>query len=168
MAFNQIVEIMAEMGVFQLFFPWLLVLAITYGVLEKYNVFSDDAQVNGTIALAVAFVSIGGAYFFIPAGLLTNFAAGLTFSVFGILGLMILLGVAGYDLSEDMSSRSLPVIGAIVLGIVSFLGAFAFRADVGALLGGVENAWQEAVMPVLVLIFLLSIVAITAGGSSGD
>jgi len=165
MAFEQIVEIMAEMGVFQLFFPWLLVLAITFGVLEKYNIFSEDAQVNGTIALAVAFISIGGAYFFIPQGLMTSFAAALTFSIFGILGLMILLGVAGYDLSDAMDESSLPVGGAIILGILSFIGAFVFQADLGGLLGGVENTFQEAVMPILILVFLLLVVA-TVGGSS--
>ncbi len=166
-AFATIVETMAEMDVFQLFFPWLLVVAITYGVLEKYNVFSEDASVNGTIAFSVAFFAIGGAHFFLPPGIMTSFAASLTFSVFGILGLMIMAAVAGIDI-EDMAdnSRLLPTLIGILF-LLSFIGAFAFQADLETLLGGIENTFQEVVMPILILVFLLGIVAITARGS-GD
>lgn len=167
-AFASIVEVMAQMNVFQLFFPWLLVLAVTYGVLEKYNLFSEETGVNGVIALSVAFLSIGGAFFFLPQGILTSFAAGLTFSLFGLLGFLILLGVAGFDLShEELADNpfSLPAIGALVFTLLSFLGAFAFTADIGALTKGVGNVFQDVVMPILVLVFLLVIVALTASGS---
>ncbi len=164
-AFGDVVRLLAEMDIIQLFFPWLLILAVTYGVLEKYNVFSEDAQVNGVIALAVAFVSIGGVLLYLPAGILTNFAAALTFSVFGLLGLMILLAVAGYDVGEAMGEGDLPVGAAIVLALLSFLGAFFFTVDLGNLLGGVQNTFDEVVMPILVLVFLLLVVSATVGSS---
>lgn len=161
-AFETIVQSMAGMDLFQLFFPWLLILAVTYGILEKHNVFSDDAQVNGVIALSLAFFSVGGAYYFLPQGILSSLAAGLTFSVFGLLGFMILLAVAGFDLSGDFGLEDpLPII-AVVLGLLSFLGAFFFQADLDALVGGVENVFQEMVMPILVLIFLLLVIGAVA------
>lgn len=160
-AFANVVETMAGMDVFSLFFPWLLVLSVTYGVLEKYNVFSEDSGVNGTIALSVAFFSVGGAYFFLPGGILTSFAAGLTFSMFGLVGFLILLAVAGMDVTELGDTSDLPTIGAVVLVILSFLGAFAFTADISALLSGVEDAWQDVIMPILVLVFLLIVVSMT-------
>lgn len=167
-AFAEVVRTMAGMDVFQLFFPWLLMLAVTYGVLEKYGIFSDDSGVNGAIALAVAFFATGGAFFFLPEGILSSFAAGLTFSVFGILGLMILLALAGVNLEEEMNREELPAIGALVLAILTFLGAFVFQADLGAMLGNVQNAFQDVVMPILILVFLIIVVALTAGGGGGE
>ena len=163
-AFANVVQAMMAMDVFRLFFPWLLVLAVVYGALENSGVLSDDSSVNGVIALAVAFISIGGAYMFLPPGIMTSLAAGLTFGIFGLLGLMILMSVAGYDLSDGMDRGAPPVIGAIIIGILIFIGAFAFNADLGYLLGGVENAFQDVVMPILILIFLLIIVAMTMSG----
>lgn len=165
-AFATIVEQMAAMDIFQLFFPWLLVVSVTYGVLEKSNIFSGDASVNGTIAFSVAFFSVGGAYYFLPEGILTSFAAALTFSLFGVLGVMILAAVAGFDL-ENLAGGEGPPLMALLVGVLfllSFIGAFSFQADIGALLGNVENTFQEVVMPILVLVFLLFVVALTVGG----
>lgn len=172
-AFENVVGMMAQMDVFRLFFPWLLILAIVYGVLEKYQMFSEDEQVNGVIALAFSFVTVGGTYLFIPAGTLTSLAAGLTFSVFAILGLMILLAVSGYDLSEGFEEDSLPVGMAILFAILTILGAFFFNVDVLGLLGGNQSlptteVFNEIVMPILMLIFIIIIVALTMGGGSDD
>ncbi|MFB6190395.1 MAG: hypothetical protein ABEJ91_02375 [Candidatus Nanohaloarchaea archaeon] len=166
-AFESIVTTMASMDVFSLFFPWLLVLSVTYGVLEKYSIFSGESEVNGVIALSVAFFSIGGAYFFLPQGILTSLAAGLTFSMFGLLGFLLLLGVAGFDLTSEKLAGdpySLPGIGALVFTLLSFLGAFAFTADISALTKGVSNVWDEIVLPVLTLVFLLVVVSLTTRG----
>lgn len=159
---------LTEMDIIPLFFPWLLVLAVTFGVLEKHGIFSEEAQVNGVISLAVAFIAVGGAALYLPQGILTNFAAALTFSIFGLLGLMILLAVGGYDLSEAMSEDDLTVGAAVILGLMSFIGAFAFTVDFGNLLGGVQNTFDEVVMPILVLLFLLLVVSATVGGDSGE
>jgi len=167
-AFANLVQAMMAMDVFRLFFPWLLVLAVVYGVLENSGVLSDDSSVNGVIALAVAFISIGGAYMFLPPGIMTSLAAGLTFAIFGLLGLMILLSVSGYDLSEGMEETQLPVLFAFIMAILIFIGAFAFQADIGSLLGNNVNAFQDAVMPILILVFLLAIVAITMGGGGDE
>lgn len=164
-AFGDVVLTLAEMDIIPLFFPWLLVLAVTFGVLEKYNVFSEDAQVNGVISLAVAFLAVGGAALYMPEGLMTTFAAALTFSIFGILGMMILLAVAGVNVEEVMNKDELPAIIAVVLVIISFIGALVFSIDLSGLVGGVENVFDEVVMPILVLVFLIIVVALTAGGS---
>ncbi|MFB6292535.1 MAG: hypothetical protein ABEI58_04040 [Candidatus Nanohaloarchaea archaeon] len=163
-AFAQIVESMAGMDVFQLFFPWLLVLAVSYGLLEKYNVVSGDSGVNGVVALALSFVTIGGIHVFAPAGIFASFGAAIAFSMFGLLGYLLLLGISGYDIGAGFEDGDLPVIGALVLAVLSFLGAFAFQADVGALLGGVENTFQNVVMPIMTLVFLLIVVSMTVGG----
>lgn len=164
-AFAAVVQTMADMNIFHLFFPWLLIFAVSYGVMNKNEVFSEDQTVNGVIALSIAFLTIGGAAVFVPEGLYTHFAAALSFGVFGILGFMILLAVAGYDLTQLAEKESsLPLIGAVLIAIVGFIGVLLSNFDVQSMLGGVSNPVDEILMPILVMIFLIIIVGATAGG----
>lgn len=162
-AFAEVVTLMGKMDVFRLFFPWLLILSITYGLLEKYELLGDDSTVNGVAALAVAFLTIGGALFMLgpDTRLFTHFGVAIGFSMFALLGYLLLLAVAGYDIGEGMDESSLPVIGAIVLAVVSFIGVLAFQLPLNDLLGGVENTFDEVVMPILILVFLMIIVSLT-------
>lgn len=162
--FETVVQAFVDMSIFHLFFPWLLVLAVSFGLLEKYEMFGDDPAVNGTVALSLAFLTIGGSYMYLPQGIFTNFAGALAFSIFGLLGLMLLLGLSGVKMDEVTGKGELPTIGALVLAIVTFLGAFAFRVDLGYLLTDVTNVFQEVVMPILILVFLIIVVGMTAGG----
>lgn len=168
-AFESVVQTMAGMDVFQLFFPWLFVLAVTYGLLEKHGVFSEDSTVNGVIALSLSFLTIGGAAMFVPAGMFTHFAAALAFGLFAIIGFLILLAASGMDVSDLGDEGDLPTIGALVITIVSFIGVVGYYLDIESILGGVSggNVFDEIVMPVLVLIFLL-IVVTSVANSSGD
>lgn len=160
MAFEMIAEVMAEMAVFHLFFPWLLVLAVTFGILQKYEVFGEDPSINGAVALSLAFLTIGGAYLFIPQGLFTNFVGALAFGMFGIVGLMLVLGIAGVDLS-DVGEGNAPGIIAIIIFVVAFLGAILNVVDVGSMVELDIQAFNEVIMPILVLIFLLLVVYLT-------
>ncbi len=165
-AFETIVQTMMDMNVFHLFFPWLLILAVTYGLLEKYDFFDDS--VNGTIALAFATIAMGGIFMFVPEGLFSHFAAVMAFGVFALLGLLILLAVVGIDPTEfEDPQGELPGGAAIVIAIVGFIGVVVSQLDVRALLGGVQNSFQEVVMPILILVFLLLVVSTTTGGG-GD
>lgn len=172
MVFETIVETMIEMSLFELFFPWLLTLAVTFGVLDKYDYFDEDS-VNAVVALAVSFIAIGGAYLFIPASLFPHFAAAIAFGAFGLIGLLVLMALAGYDLDEMDSENPLAKI-VLPLGVLVFVLILFTQFDFGLidalvnLLSG--ESFDEVVMPILTMIFLLGIVAvITRGaGSSGD
>ena len=159
--FDSIVGTLMQGDAFHLFFPWLLILTITYGALNKYDVFEEDT-VKGIAALAVSFISIGGIYQFAPAAMFANFAAALAFGAFGLFGLLILFAVAGIDPvgDSDMSEnvQGLMLIGALVIGLVAFIGVIASQLDIGAILGGVDNGFQEVVMPILMLVFILLLV----------
>lgn len=166
-AFATIVEVMAGMDVFRLFFPWLLVLSISYGILNQSNAISNDEMVNGVTAIAMSFIAIGGLYFFVPAGLFTNFMAAIAFGVMAIVGLVVMMGVSGFDVSQlAEDKKGLPLIVAIIFFILAFFGVIAFQLPWGELLGGsagTGNAFQEIVMPILVLIFLLIVILGTTG-----
>lgn len=167
-AFATIMEVMAGMDLFQLFFPWLLVFSISYGVLTSSEVITDDESVNGVVALALAFIAVGGAFFFIPEGLYTHFGAALSFGILAIVGLVVMMGLAGYDMDQFSDSLGAPPVAvAILVFVVAFLGVIGFYLPIGELLGpGLRtmNLVEDVIMPIIVLVFLLAVVAVSTRG----
>jgi cytochrome c oxidase subunit IV len=159
-AFDIIVQTMMEMG-FRLFLPWLLVLSVTYGLLEKYQVVSDETQVNGSIALAMAFLTILGVNQYAPAGIFTNFAAAVSFGLFGLLGFMVLIAVTGYDL-ENYTDGGTPRWFAVTIFVVSFITVVVSYVDVGQMVAEGSAVFSDVILPILVLIFFILIVRETA------
>lgn len=171
MVFEKLIETMIQMNLFELFFPWLLTLAVTYGVLDKHDYFDEDS-VNAVVALAISFIAVGGAYLFLPASLFPHFAAAIAFGAFGLVGLFILMALAGYDL-EDLDSENplakivLPAGLLVFAGIVLVQFDFNFITDILQVFEG--ESFDEVVMPILTMIFLLGIVgAITRGSDSSE
>jgi len=157
-AFNQIIDIMWEMGL-NLFFPWLIILAVVYGLLNKYELISEEEGVNGAIAIGVAFLGVLGISG--STGIFTTFAAAITFGVFGILGLMVLMAVAGYDITEYAEdSSSGPAILAALIFLISFLVVVFNYVDVSNWIP-TGTAFQDAIMPILILIFLFLVIRTT-------
>jgi|APHM01.1.fsa_nt_gi hypothetical protein len=157
-AFEQIITVMWDMGL-NLFFPWLIILAVTYGLLNKYEVISEEEGVNGAIAIGTAFLGVLGISG--SSGLFTNFAAAITFGIFGVLGLMILMAVAGYDITEHSeNSTSGFAVFAGLIGLISFLTVGLNYVNFGKWIPS-TNVFQDAVMPVLILVFLLLVIGAT-------
>ena len=155
-AFEIIVQTMTEMG-FRLFLPWLLVLSVTYGLLEKYQVVSEETQVNGSIALAMAFLAIIGVNNYAPAGIFTNFAAAITFGLFGLLGFMVLVAMAGYDI-EKYAEGGTPRYFAVAIFVVSFVTVIVLYIDLSSLISESQNVFENIILPILILVFFLLIV----------
>lgn len=161
-AFESIAATMADMGVFGFFFPWLLTLAVSYGILDQYEVVSSDDTVNGVTALSIAFFVIGAAYTTLGTGVFLEFAGALAFGIFGIIGFVILLGVSGYDLEDLQEAEgSLPYVAAILIFIVAFGGTLLtqteFFAGVGELIRG-SGQGSEIFSQFLVLLFLTVVI----------
>lgn len=152
---------MYDMGM-NLFLPWLLILSVTYGILDKYNVLSDDPQVNGTISISFAFITVLGVNRFAPTGMWSHFAANIAFGVFGLLALIILMAVAGYDVSDLAGDRwSLPAIFGGIIAIVSFVAILVGYGNANLIIEG--NLFDQVIMPILSLVFILVLVLVTAG-----
>lgn len=158
-AFNQIIQIMWDMGL-NLFFPWLIILAATYGILNKYEVISEEEGVNGAIAIGTAFLGVLGISG--SAGMFTTFAAAITFGIFGMLGLIVLMAVAGYDVTEHAEdSTSGFAVAAALIGLISFLTVVLNFVDVGNWVPAGGSAFQDVLMPILILLFLFLVVYAT-------
>lgn len=168
--FGDLIMSMAQMDAFQVIFPWLLMSAVTYGALEKYDVFEEQA-INGTISLGFSFLAVAGVYMFFPPGLFPNFAAAISFAMMGILGLIVLSAMGGYNFAEDDENDVIPK-AAIIIVVISFLGAVLYQVDVLGMLPEFElgsNAVENVIMPIVMLGFILGLVAVTArSGSSGE
>lgn len=163
-AFNQIIQIMWDMGL-DLFFPWLILLAATYGILNKYEVISEEEGVNGAIAIGTAFLGVLGITG--SGGMFTTFAAAITFGIFGMLGLIVLMAVAGYDITEHAEdSTSGFAIAAALIGIISFLTVVFNFVDFREWIPAGASVFQDVLMPVLILLFLISVIYITT--NSGE
>ena len=172
-AFADIVRTMAEMDIFQLFFPWLFILAVTYGILDKYEIFSEDAQVNGIISLSIAFMTIVGSLLFVPAGMFAHFAAALTFAIFALVGVMILIGVTGTDIGDLADDRSDTVFwGALIIGAIILIAVVGTYLNIEQIVGftgdSAGNLIDDLVMPIVTLLFLFLIVGAVAQGGGGE
>jgi hypothetical protein len=165
-AFEAIAQTMAEMGIFEYFFPWLLTLAISYGILDQYEVISEDDTVNGVTALSIAFFVIGAAYMTLGAGVFVEFAGALAFGIFGVIGFIILLGVSGVDLSEyDELEGNLPAVAAILIFLMAFGGTLLTQTQLFASLGPIfsgSSGGSDILMQFLVLLFLLLVIIFVA------
>ncbi|PSH00390.1 MAG: hypothetical protein BRC30_03750 [Nanohaloarchaea archaeon SW_7_46_7] len=158
-AFDQILTVMWDMGL-NLFFPWLVILAVTYGLLNKYEVISEEDGVNGAIAIGVAFLGVLGLSG--TSGIFTSFAAAITFGVFGVLGLMVLMAVAGYDITEHSEdSTSGFAVFAGLIGLISFMAVAFNFIDFQRWIPSDASVFQDAIMPVLILVFLFLVIAVT-------
>ncbi len=156
---------MSETDVIHLFFPWMLLLAFIYGVLQKYELFGDEA-VSGAIALSSSFLAMAGIYFFMPENIFANFGAILAFAAFAALGFMIVMAISGIDITslEGRTGKIPLAVGAgiMVIGlIVIAVGVFPVSETISEISFS-ANIVDDIIMPVLLLGFILAVIAITS------
>ncbi len=147
-----ILENLAELGVYDFFMPFLLILAVVFGVLQSRKVISEEVSVNAVIAIAVSFLAtytLRGVFFtqlFGMAGMVI--AAGVT--------LIILLALLGLK-PEDVFGEKGKFIGgifALVIVIIIFLYALGNRVVMD----------NESVMTIIFMVFIFLAVYFMATG----
>ncbi len=163
--FSDLVIFMSETDIIHLFFPWLLLLAFTFGILQKYEFFEDEA-VTGAISVSSSFLAIAGIYFFMPENIFANFGAVLAFATFAALGFLIVMAIAGVDINDlDNRIGRIPLaVGLTVLGVgmLSILvGALPVNEVVGDLSISAQ-LYEEIIMPLIVFGFILAVIALTS------
>ncbi|MEA3229685.1 MAG: hypothetical protein U9P44_02110 [archaeon] len=121
-------------GFYDFFFPFLLFVAIFFGLLQKYKVFgeSDTKALDGIISICISFFIIN--YTAIGLYFSTLFAIGASIIGAMLVG-VIILGMVGIDVGKKLGSDknntvALPIIAAVGLVIVSlFLYASGLYDD---------------------------------------
>jgi len=121
--FETLIANLQDIYFFSYFMPFVFVLAVTYGIISKLELFEDDA-VDATVAIVVAFLSMLGIYTMNLAGSMVYFFGALSVSLVAILGFVIVLGMFGVDVT-DLSYKktwvgiSLSIVIAILIIMVN-------------------------------------------------
>jgi hypothetical protein len=142
-----------KIGVFLYLFPFLLTLAITYGVLS----YALEKQLEKT---ARALISIVMGFFVMlfslwNPGIVVFFANAFGFTLIvgtGLLGIMILLGLIGIkfeDLTKNEKAKWVFTAAIILIGVV------IFTVSAGAAIFGTDFLASSEIMAIVVLIAIL-------------
>lgn len=126
--FELLFQNLEQIGFFEFVLPLILFMAIFFGILRKTEVLGDDEAVQGAAAVALAFLTTFGIYVFIPFSFFPQFFGALSILIVLILGMMIIMGMAGFDVSGgvDAKSQRYMVAGVILIVIIAFPALFTF------------------------------------------
>lgn len=125
--FELLFQNLEQIGFFEFVLPLVLFMAIFFGILRKIEVLGDDEAVQGAAAVALAFLTTFGIYVFIPFSFFPQFFGALSILIVLILGMIILMGMAGFDISGGMDAKSqrYMVAGVILIVIIAFPAMFS-------------------------------------------
>lgn len=153
--FTILVGNLKQLGFFGFFLPFLLMFAISYGLLLKNKVLGENPKIIGVVSLLLAFFVIGfggpllGAFFINLFGLAVVILG-------GILVIVLFIGMTGGSIASITENK---IVTAVVVGI----GILLFVAVVE----GVTRARlisNEFIATILVIIIMGISVMFIAGG----
>ncbi|MCK5474175.1 MAG: hypothetical protein KAI53_02110 [Candidatus Aenigmarchaeota archaeon] len=136
-----------RLGFYDYIFPWLLFLALIFGILQSKKVISEEVSVNGVISIVLSFLIV-----FIGKGIFYTKIFGLLGVVLaGVLVGIIVLGAAGYDFVDAFFGNK--ALAGVVLGIMMILVFISA--------GGLEffRISSDIVATILMLVLMIGAVA---------
>lgn len=149
---GQMIQNLEQAGFFAYILPWLFTLAVTFGVLEHYDM-PDSVSARGVIALVAAFLvlPVGGVIAPFMESLVKGFVVVAAFLLVAVI-FVELLGFKAGDIDNIFHEhpRSFGII-MILLAVLVFVGAGGMN-----LLGVSMDVSNE----LLTLLFFLGIVTI--------
>jgi len=156
--FSRMLSNLTNLGFYDFVLPWMLFLAIIFGLLQNKKSISEDPAVNGVISIVAAFF-------------IAYIARGMFYAkFFGIFGgviatfliLIISLAMFGIKPEETLGSNKTALgIGIAIIMLMIFISAGAFEELFGTSLD------SDTIATVLILIGLLGAAAFI-GGSGGE
>jgi hypothetical protein len=132
MGLDMLIGNLNHIGFYDFLLPYILFLAIVFGILAKYEPFkpadgSSSVFINGVIAISVSFFIIN----YTPIGLYFTQLFAITATVLGaILVLMLVSGMFGVDIKETTLQGNVKHFvvgfGAIVALIIFYIAAASY------------------------------------------
>lgn len=125
--FSLLIQNMQNLGFFQFLFPFLLALAIIYGLLAWALKEQLPKSARGVIALIFAFfVMLYSSWNTMVVQFFTQISGTWLIVASGILFVVILLAMTGFNVSDlmaDSKSKWITVLLVVFIGAVIFMGA---------------------------------------------
>lgn len=145
---------MEKLGFVDFVLPWLLFLAVFYGVLQGKKIISEEAPVNGVIAIVAAFLAA-----FIARGFLYT-------RIFGTMGVvaaaliivLVFLGMFGLK-PEELFGEHKTALAIALAGIVLFI--FLSAGGLSAFGSAIDS---DTVLTIVILLVMITAVAFIGGG----
>jgi len=141
---TQVIFNLKQIGFYDFFLPFLLILAVTYGILQEKKIISSETSVNGVISLAIAFLA-------------TYFLRGVFYTkVFGMFGMvlsiiligLIFLTMLGINISSEEKLK--PIFGVAIAIICVLIAIASFGSSI--------SIDSSTILTIVVLIFTFSVV----------
>lgn len=162
--FGTLLGNLEHLGFFQFLLPFLLVLAIVYGVLRFALPETLDKSAAALISIVIAFFTMNysGEVGFQFADFLTTYFGATSIVLAGILGIVIILGLAGIkvvDIFKVTSNDKIPKHIWVFFVLLAFIGYLVFLGAGGAQLvpipsqvGGFSNDEFTAIIFFVVIL----------------
>lgn len=121
MGFEILIGNLRQIGFYDFLLPFILFMAIIYGLLKKYEPVGDETSVNATIAVAASFFIIN----YTPLGLFFTQSFGMASMIIaGLLVLILFAGMVGINIADVFEgNKTVSVIALLLIAVVIFLGA---------------------------------------------
>jgi hypothetical protein len=98
--FELLVENLRNIDFFNFFLPWALILAITYGILQKSKILGESNAVNSVASIALSFLFLGGLLMVLPSDFFPKFFAIFGVVISAILFILLVSGFLGANVQE--------------------------------------------------------------------
>lgn len=152
--FSRMLDNLTNLGFFDFILPWLLFVAVFFGLLQGKKTISEDPAVNGVISIAAAFF-------------VAYVARGIFFTqMFGFFGvvlagfLVIVISLAMFGIKPEELLGAHKTALAVIL---AFIAIFVFVAAGGLDIFGVSID-SDTIMTIVLLLVLAGAVAYIGGG----
>lgn len=163
--FGEAINVLASFGFYDFFLPWMLILAVVFGLLQKKQYISEQVSVNAAIAFAVSFLGTVIAHGF--------FVRLFTFGSMALAGfLLLILFAAMFDFKpnelikdvKDWNKMALPGLLILTTAVIVFI-SLGFGLRMPDILYIINT---PIVATIVLLIVFAVVVSFIAGGKHGN
>ncbi len=129
--FEVMIHNLSQLGVFGFLLPWIFIFVVMYALLLKSKALGEDHKIIGVISIVVAFfvVAFGGPAM---AKFFTNFFGTMALVLAGVLGIILVVGLTGADVSKTLNTKSILAVLAGIVVVVFVISLGAYGVNIGS------------------------------------
>lgn len=164
--FESLIDNLRALGFFDFFLPFVFVMAVVYGVLQKAEVFEDET-VDATVAIVSAFLSILGIRTFVDPSFFSQFFGLVVIALLIVLGFVVILGMMGVDVTDvmnDTSQTQRAGAGVAAFFVLVLLGMIAAAEDWLNFQAILDAITGEMALTALMIIGMFAVAAFVVAG----